>query len=149
MNTLFPLVARILMALIFLESGASKLTGWSATAAMMQAQGLSYVPLLLAGAIVVELGGGLMLLFGFKARLAALLLFLYLIPTTPLFHAFWRADAAQAMLQRIEFLKNLAIMGGLLEMVAYGPGRLSLDQRHEVAPPRAHAPYRPASVKPI
>ena len=73
--------------------------------------------------------GGLALLLGFHTRAAALLLFLYLIPTTLVFHNFWAYPPEQQQLQMIMFLKNLAIMGGLGMLVSFGPGPLSLDAK--------------------
>ncbi len=127
---LAPLLGRVLISQIFIVSGLSKLSNWSGTAGMMEAKGMPLVPLLLAGAIVVELGGGLALLVGLWGRSAALVLFLFLIPTTIVFHNFWAyADARERMPQLINFQKNLAIMGGLLFVATFGPGAVSVDAR--------------------
>lgn len=122
-----PLAARILISVIFLLSGITKVTGWSATASYMASKGMPMANVLLAGAVIVEIVGGLSLLFGYKARASAFVMFLYLIPTTLLFHNFWTFQGAMRQDMTIHFLKNLAIMGGLLMVSAYGPGRLSLD----------------------
>jgi putative oxidoreductase len=124
-----PLVGRTMLAVIFILSGYSKITGYSGTLDYMASHGLPFPELLLPFAILIELGGGLMLLVGWKARLAAALLFLFIIPTTLVFHAFWSVDPAQVQLQKIMFLKNLAIMGGMLYVMVYGPGPLSLDKK--------------------
>ncbi|MGH8744680.1 MAG: DoxX family protein, partial [Burkholderiales bacterium] len=108
-----PLVGRALLSLIFILSGWGKITGFSGTAAYMASVGVPMSEVLLVPAIIIELGGGLMLLLGWKARWAALAIFLFIIPTTLIFHAFWVADAAQ-MQNQINFMKNLAIMGGML-----------------------------------
>lgn len=68
-------------------------------------------------------------LAGYKARLGALALFAFLIPVTLVFHSYWTYPAGEQVLQRILFMKNLAIMGGLAQVVAFGPGTLSLDAR--------------------
>jgi putative oxidoreductase len=81
----------------------------------------------LALAIFAELAGGLSLLLGFLTRIGAVGLFIFLIPTTLLFHNFWAAPEAQHQEQMVNFLKNLAVMGGLLMVVAYGAGPLSID----------------------
>jgi len=124
-----PLAGRILLSLMFIISGWGKITGFAGTAGYMASKGMPFPQLLLAGAIVVELGGGLMLLFGWKARLAALAMFLFIIPTTLIFHNFWAADPAQVQGQTIHFMKNLTIMGGMLYVMAFGAGPLSLDAR--------------------
>lgn len=121
------LVGRILLALIFLGSGFSKVTAWSATAGYMVAKGMPMVPVLLAGAALLELAGGLAVLVGYHARIAAWALFLYLIPTTLIFHNFWVLEGMERQNMMGHFMKNLAIMGGLLILAAHGPGAASLD----------------------
>jgi len=131
-NKFGPVVGRILIALIFLLSGFGKLTGFAGTAGYMASKmpmSGTLIDLLLVITIIVELGGGIALVLGFKARLAALMLFLWLIPVTLIFHDFWAAPADQAMVQQIMFLKNLAIMGGMLMILANGPGPLSVDKK--------------------
>jgi putative oxidoreductase len=123
-----PLVGRCMLGLIFVISGFGKITNFAGTAAYMASKGMPLSQVLLVAAIAVELGGGLMLMAGWKARWAALAIFLFIIPTTLVFHQFWAVDAAQAQNQMIHFLKNIAIMGGMLYVVAHGPGPLSLDE---------------------
>ena len=120
-----PLVGRCLLGLLFIVSGIGKITGYSATAGYMAGHGLPFVALLLPLTILVELGGGLMLVFGWHARRAALVLLLFLIPTTLIFHNFWAVPAEQMQGQKINFLKNLAIMGGMLYVTVFGSGPLS------------------------
>jgi putative oxidoreductase len=123
-----PLVGRALLSSIFIISGWGKITGFSGTAAYMASKGMPIPDVLLVAAIIIELGGGLMVLLGWKARWAALAIFLFVIPTTLIFHAFWAVDAAQVQNQMINFMKNLAIMGGLLYVMAYGSGPYSLTK---------------------
>jgi putative oxidoreductase len=80
-------------------------------------------------AIVAELGGGILLAVGYKARWAALILAVFTLAAGILFHDYWAADAAQKMGQQINFWKNIAMTGGLLMAYAYGPGRYSLDRK--------------------
>jgi putative oxidoreductase len=70
-----------------------------------------------------------MLLIGWRARFAAAMLFLFIISTTLVFHAFWSVDPKVAQEQMIQLLTNLAMMGGMLYIVVHGPGPLSLDQK--------------------
>lgn len=123
-----PLVGRVMLALIFVISGFSKIGGFAGTAAYMAGQGLPMSEVLLVATIIVELGGGLMIVIGWQARWAALAIFLFIIPATLMFHAFWAADAAQYQNQLNNFMKNLAIMGGMLYIVAYGSGPCSLER---------------------
>ena len=122
-----PLAGRILLASIFVVSGWGKITGFSGTVAYMAAKGMPLTEFLAVGAIVVELGGAIALILGWQARCGAIALFLFMIPTTLIFHNFWAADAAQVQGQTIHFLKNLSIMGGLLYVAAFGAGPLSVD----------------------
>ncbi len=123
------LVGRILLALIFIMSAIGKIGDFEGTSGYMSSHGMPMVPLFLLGAIVIEMAGGLSLLSGYKTKLGALVLVVFLIPTTLIFHAFWAVPEDMVKLQMIMFLKNLAIMGGLLTVLAHGPGKLSLDER--------------------
>jgi putative oxidoreductase len=128
-HSLAALFGRLALSAIFVLSGFNKITNWSATADQMAQQGMMAVPLLLAGAVAFELLGGLSLLLGFYGRVGATLLIAFLIPTTVIFHDFWAVDPAQQQNQMIHFMKNIAILGGLLMVVAHGTGRYSLDRR--------------------
>ena len=123
------LVGRILIAIIFIKAGWGKIGGWEGTAGYMASKGLPLVPVLLAGTILIELGGGLMLALGWKTRWVALVIFLWLIPTTFLFHKYWGIDPAQAQNQFNSFYKNVSIMGAFALLFAFGPGAYSLDKR--------------------
>jgi putative oxidoreductase len=81
----------------------------------------------LAIALVIELVGGLAILTGLFTRFTAWIVFLYLIPTTFLFHNFWAVQGADRIDAMIHFEKNLAIMGGLVLLAAFGPGAYSID----------------------
>jgi len=125
--TLF--LGRVFLALLFVVSGIGKITGYAGTAAVMASKGLPMVDILLPLTIAVELGGGLLLALGWKARWAAAALFLFLIPTTLIFHQFWGIDPKLVQMQKIHFLKNVAIMGGMLMVLANGAGAWSIDRR--------------------
>jgi putative oxidoreductase len=122
-----PLAGRNLIALIFVFSGFEKIIGFEATVGYIAAKGLPLAQWAALGAIVVELGGGIMLMVGWRARSAAAALFVFTALAAVIFHAFWAAPANQAGNQTIHFLKNVSIMGGLLYVMACGSGSLSLD----------------------
>jgi len=122
------LTARVLISQIFLISGVMKIVDWNGTAAQMSERGMFWGTFFLAAATVVGLACGLSLLLGLKARAGALLLFLYLIPVTLVFHNFWTYPPEQQKVQTLFFLHNLALMGGLLMLMTFGPGPLSLDR---------------------
>jgi len=121
------LVGRILLAVIFIISGIGKITGYEGTAHYM-AMKLPMVGVLLPLTILTELGGGILLAIGFKARWVGLLLAGFTLLAGLIFHDFWNADAANHMNQQINFLKNVAITGGMLMVFAFGPGRYSVDK---------------------
>lgn len=125
-----PLIARIFLSVIFLRSALSKILDFSGTQQQIAANGipLALTGLLLAGAIVFELAGGLSVLLGYKARWGAILLIIFLVPTTLIFHT----NFAEEM-QVIQFLKNLALVGGLLMVVYFSSGPLSLDARTKLS----------------
>jgi putative oxidoreductase len=125
------LAGRILLALIFVLSGFNKITGFDGTAAYMASAGLPFTKVLLVLTIAVELGGGLLIMLGWKARWVALVVFLFLIPVTLVFHN-PAADPAQAQQQMVHLLKNVAIMGGMLHLFAFGAGAWSVDGRRSV-----------------
>ena len=123
------LIGRILLALIFITSGWGKIAGFDGTVGYIASKGL---PLPQVGAIIAilcELGGGLLLLVGFKARWAGLVLAIFTLAAGILFHDFWNADAAAKMGQSINFWKNVSIAGGMLMVFAFGPGAYSVDKR--------------------
>ncbi|MCM2324409.1 MAG: DoxX family protein [Oligoflexia bacterium] len=121
------LLGRVLLGSIFLISGLSKIPNWAATHQMMVESGMTLVPFFLTAATILEIGAGLAVLLGWKARESAAILFLYLVPVTLIFHDFWSMGGGERTLQTIMFLKNLSIMGGLLGEVAHGPGAFSMD----------------------
>lgn len=123
-----PLVGRILLAFIFVMSGYGKIVGFAGTAGYVASQGVPFPTLAVLIAMVIELGGGLMLIVGWKARWGAAALLVFTAVTALIFHAFWAAPADQAMNQSIHFWKNVAIIGGLLYVVTYGSGPVSIER---------------------
>ncbi len=121
------LSARIGIGLIFLASGFGKVAGWSGAVAHAATRGVPAI--LLAGATALELFGATSLLAGWKTRWGAAALVAFLVPVTLVFHGFWAAEGAEVQLQMIQFLKNVAIGGGLLAIIAAGPGAFSVDAR--------------------
>ncbi len=102
-------IARVLLCLVFVNAVIGKLMGFGAVAGVIAAKGLPLAPLLLVAAMALMAVGSALVISGWKAWLGAVLLLLFLVPTTLIFHS----DVADTM-QRIQLLKNLAIMGGLL-----------------------------------
>ena len=119
------LAGRVLLAAIFVMSGLGKVAAPAATLAYMKAAGLPFAPVGLAGASLIELGGGLALILGYRTRLAATILAVFALITALIFHS-----ALADQNQLIHFFKNVAMAGGLLQVAAFGGGRFSLDWRN-------------------
>ncbi|MBW4681046.1 MAG: DoxX family protein [Microcoleus vaginatus WJT46-NPBG5] len=124
MQKYVPLLARIFLSIIFIKAGIDKLFDPGSTVQQMASKGIPLPGLLIIPTIILLIAGGLSVLLGFKARYGALGLIGFLIPTTLIFHT----NFAEPM-QQIQFLKNLGLIGGLLMVVAFGSGALSLDER--------------------
>ena len=135
-KTYGPLVGRILITLLFLRSAYDKIGGFSAVAGVMAKKGMPFSEVLLAGAIVFEIAGSLMILLGWNARIGALLLAIFTVPATLVFHNFWAVDAAQMTNQLNHFMKNLTILGALIFVMGMGSGPLSLKKEPESPGPR-------------
>lgn len=124
-----PLLARLFIAQLFLLSGYGKIVGFNQTAAAMASKGLPFVEVLLVLTILIEIGGALMILLGWKARIGALALLLWMIPVTLIFHNFWAMSGQEAFINQIMFQKNLAIMGALLYVMAFGAGPYRVETK--------------------
>jgi putative oxidoreductase len=116
-------VGRVLLGLPFAMSGLSKLAAYGSTTAAIAAAGLPFPPLAFVVAVAVELGGGLLLVLGYRVRPVALALAVFSLVTAVSFHSQF-ADQNQI----IHFLKDVMIAGGLLQIVAFGPGAISIEQ---------------------
>lgn len=123
------LLGRILISAIFIVSGFAKISDPSSAMGYMNSAGIGHSDVLVYVAGCAELLGGAAVLLGFLTRLASLGLFVMLIITTYFFHHFWNMSGAEAKTQMVNFMKNLAILGGLLTLFAHGPGRYSIDAR--------------------
>jgi putative oxidoreductase len=113
---------------MFLAAGYGKITGYEGTAGYMASAGLPMVAVLLPLTILVELGGGIALVVGWKARWAAVLLAAFTILATLIYHNFWAMTGDAEMVNTLFFLKNVAVIGGLLMVYAFGPGKFSVDR---------------------
>jgi putative oxidoreductase len=123
------LAARILLALMFVLAGFSKLTGFEGTVGYIASKGLPLPQVGAAIALLVEIVGGIALIVGWNARWAAAVLAVFTAAATVIFHNFWAVPADQAMVQNLMFMKNVSVVGGLLAIVAFGAGALSLDAK--------------------
>ena len=117
----FPWLSRILMSAIFIWSGIGKIMNPVGTQEYMSAYGMKFTSILLIAAIAVEILGGLSLLLGIKPRYGAIALALFLIPATFIFHTDFSDQ-----IQQIMFMKNLAMLGGLLMLIQHGGGSIVL-----------------------
>ena len=117
-----PLAARVCLSLIFLKAGISHITGYGGTVEMMSNMGLPIPRILLLFTIIFQILGGLALLLGYKVKIGSILLILFLIPATLVFH-----NPIGDPNQINDFLKNIGLIGGLLMVIYAGAGALSID----------------------
>ena len=128
------LFARIAIAPLFLYSGVGKVMAFAATAARLPGGADGLGALLAAGALTVEIGCGAALILGLFARQAAVILIPFTIAATLMFHNFWAAPDAQVVVQTINFLKNLGLLGALAMIATYGPGAFSAQAAMKSGP---------------
>ncbi len=124
-----PLVGRILFSLIFSFSGFNHIVNFKQSASYAASMGvpLATVAVIISGIMIFL--GGVSVMLGYKIKIGALLLIIFLIPTTFIMHAFWGIkDAMQAQIQMIMFMKNLSMLGGALLIYYFGSGPLSLEE---------------------
>ena len=129
MIRLLTLLGRLCLAAIFFVSAFGKMSDIAGTTGYMASKGIPMAGVLLWAALFCEIVGALLLVVGFRARLGAFLLVLFLVPTTFVFHNFWSLAGQERTAMLLQFLKNLGIIGGLLLVCAYGAGPLGLDAR--------------------
>ena len=123
------LVGRLLLALLFLPAGISKIGGFAGTVGYIASKGLPMPSVAAVIAIILEIVGAVALIAGFGTRWAALALAGFTLIATFLFHNFWAMPAGQVMMQQLMFFKNIAVVGGLLVLAAHGAGAWSVDAR--------------------
>jgi putative oxidoreductase len=122
-------VGRVLLSGIFLLSAVgNKIPNYHEVAKVMESVGIPSPQLMLAGAIAFLIVGSASLTLGLWARIGASLLLVFLVLATYYFHAFWKLEGQEAQMQQIQFMKNVALMGAMLFVVANGPGKMSLDE---------------------
>lgn len=122
------LIGRILLSVVFLVAGIRKAMAIAGTVGYFTKLGMPMADVMVYVAIIIEVGAALMLIVGWKSRYAAWALALFVVIATFMAHRFWEFDAAQYANQMNHFLKNFAIIGGLLFIAACGPGSMSVDK---------------------
>lgn len=128
-NNALTLVARLLLAAMFVVSGYSKIgPGFAGTVGYISSVGLPLAQAAAVASIVVEIGAGLALIVGYKTRWAAWALLVFTLAAGLLFHNFWAMPAADQLMQQVMFMKNLGVAGGLLMLSVAGPGMWSVDR---------------------
>ncbi|MBF8724400.1 MULTISPECIES: DoxX family protein [Pseudomonas] len=123
------LLARILLVILFILSGWSKLTGFEGTVGYMTSLGAPAPMLAAAIAVIMEFAVGILLLLGFYTRPLAFLFALFVVGTALIGHPFWNMVDPERSANMTQFLKNMSITGGLLLLAVSGAGRFSLDRR--------------------
>lgn len=129
LQTPFSLLARLLMAALFLPAGISKIGGFAGTAGYIGSVGLPLPEVGAALAIAIEVIAPILLIIGLYTRQAALVLAVFTLLASVFFHNYWAMPAEQQFMQSLMFFKNVGVVGGLLAIAAFGAGKLSLDAR--------------------
>lgn len=129
MQNPLSLAGRILLALLFLPAGIGKITGFAGTVGYIASVGLPLPTAAAAIAVIVEIAGGAALIAGFGTRFAAMALAIFTLVASLCFHNYWAMPADQQFMQQLLFFKNIAVVGGLLTLSAWGAGAWSLDAR--------------------
>ena len=133
-----PLTGRILISLIFLMSGFGKVFQFDGQVAYAASQGVPLASLAIIISIIAELAAATMIIIGYRARLGALILLVWMIPVSIMLHAFWNIEDPMAQqMHMIMFMKNLAMAGGFLALANAGAGAISLDARRGILTPVA------------
>ena len=123
-----PLTGRILISLIFLMSGFGKVFQFDGQVAYAASQGVPLASLAIIISIIAELAAATMIIIGYRARLGALILLVWMIPVSIMLHAFWNIEDPMAQqMHMIMFMKNLAMMGAMLLIMSFGPGPKSIN----------------------
>lgn len=125
------LIARILMAAMFVMAGFSKIGGFEGTVGYIASKGLPLASVVAVLTIILEIAGGLAIMVGYKARIAAFLLGGFTLLAALIFHNFWAAPAEQAFVQNMLFMNNISIAGGLFLLAALGSGSCSIDGKSQ------------------
>jgi putative oxidoreductase len=123
------LAARLLAAPLFFYSGIGKMLAFGITASRLPGGEGGFGSFLAAGSIVIEIGASLALVLGIYTRCAAIVLIVFTILATLMFHNFWASPPAQVTAQTVQFLKNLELIGLFAMIAAFGPGAYSLRKK--------------------
>ena len=128
-------LGRLMIATIFLMSAVgNKIPQFNNVTAYMASEGVPVPQIMLAGAIVFLIAGSLSVIAGYKTRIGAALLLVFLALATYFFHDFWNFDGQEQQMQMIQFMKNLSMMGTMVFLMANGAGALSIDSKQSAVP---------------
>lgn len=130
-ENIFILLARFLIAIIFLISGITKVTAFESVVSYINAASLALAQTIAVLTIIIEIMGSVCIILGLYARFAAFILGIFSVAAGILFHQFWSSPPDQFQLQNIMFLKNLCMAGGLFLFAIFGPGRISINFKKE------------------
>jgi putative oxidoreductase len=124
----YMLIARITMGVLFIIPAIRQITAFAGSVKYFASLGFPAPEAMVVLAVTIEIVAGVMMIVGWKTRWAAWLLILYVMVATAMAHRFWQFPEAQQFNQLNHFLKNLAVIGGLLYIITCGPGRHSVDK---------------------
>ncbi len=126
MEDIVLLISRVFISSLYIWAASAKIWNWKGTVAYMESKGFPFISLSLPAAVVLQIGGGLSLLLGFYSQIGALVLILFTIPAMFKIHNFWKETGSARVVEKTLFMKDLAVLGGLLLFLLYGPGSFSI-----------------------
>lgn len=124
-------IGRLLLSIIFIYSAVSQVNNWDNLTEIMTAKQIPMIPVFLVLSLVLQLFGALALIFGNKSRLGAVLLILFIIPTTIVFHDWWNLAGQDQEIEMITFMRNMAILGGLFYILVFGSGHNAYEEYYD------------------
>lgn len=126
-QSIFALLGRICIGILFLWAGTAKILGWEGTIGYMASKQMPLISFFLPIAVALQILGALSLIIGYKARWGAAILIIFIIPASIIFHDFWNLQGMERLNEQIMFMKDVGVLGGLLGILAFGPGKYALN----------------------
>lgn len=122
------LLGRIFLGVLFLWAASTKIMDWGGTVHYMASKKMPFIAFFLPAAVVMQIIGGISLILGYKVRYGALILIIFILPACIIFHDFWNLSGYERLMEQIIFMKDIGVLGGLLQIAAFGPGPFALEK---------------------
>lgn len=127
MEDVVLLISRVCISSLYIWAATAKIRNWKGTVAYMESKGFPLIAISLPAAVILQIAGGISLLLGIYSQIGALILIIFTIPAMCKIHNFWKESGPARVVEKTFFMKDVAILGGLLLLCLYGPGSFSLS----------------------